>query len=99
MAYIDTFTLWSSANLRNRTTVAVAIAAQDVLNESPTTANHTKRLAWAQFAQVNPFQESERFMWAVVSNPTIAVAGEACTDNDIQFVVNSNIDIQASGRF
>ena len=93
---LQTFNLrYESANLKNRVTAAIAKAAQDILNESPATTNHTVRMAWANRSLIATQEEAERLMWGVLANSTIAAAGEASSDNDIQFVVNSLIDIYA----
>ena len=83
---------YQSANIRDRVTAAVAKAAQDILAEDPGTENHAARLTWAKNALVNTASEAERFLWAVCGNATIQAAGEAATDNDIQYVVNGNIN-------
>lgn len=83
---------FTSAGLKNRTVAAIAKAAQDVLNESDQTANHTARVAWAKLALADAPAMAEKMLWGLLSNATIAGDGEAATDNDIQFVVNSLID-------
>lgn len=98
MAYIDTWNLrFVSSNLKCRAAVAVAKAAQDILNEVPETANHANRVIWAKEALLDCLGKAEQMLWPLVSNATISAAGESCTDSDIQFVVNSNIDSFATG--
>lgn len=92
MAYIDVWNLRCSTNLKSRVAVAIAKASQDVLNEAGTTANHAARIIWAQASLADALSAAERMMWGVVGNATIAAAGDACTDNDVQFVVNGLID-------
>jgi hypothetical protein len=99
MAYLDTYNLrYESANLLNRTTVAVAKAAYDILNEDPGYTNHANRVIWARQALGDTKSKAEQMMWGVVTNATIAAAGDDATDNDIQFVVNSYIDSFAQGE-
>lgn len=96
--YIETWNLrFVSSNLKCRTAVAVAKAAQDIINESPATTNHANRVIWAKEALLDCMAKAEQMLWPVVSNATIASAGESATDSDIQFVVNSNIDSFATG--
>lgn len=87
----------TSSLLRNRVAAAVAKAAMDVLNEDAGTTNHAARLVWAQDALVNAETVAGRMMWGVLGNGTIQNAGEAATDNDIQYVVNGLINTFAAG--
>lgn len=99
MAYLDTYNLrYTSANLKNRTVVAVAKAAYDILNEDAGTANHANRVIWANQALADAQGKAEQMMWGLVTNATIAAAGDAATDNDVQFVVNSYINSFAQGE-
>lgn len=99
MAYLDTYNLrYQTVTLKNRAMVAVAKAAYDILNEDPGYANHANRIIWARQALANAAGKAEEMLWGIVTNPTIAAAGESATDNDIQFVVNSYIDSFAQGE-
>lgn len=87
---------YRSASLPARVEAAMATAAFNIYHEDTSTPNHSDRVKWAQKALVNPSvlsQQRERLMWLVVLNPTIAADGEGCSDSDLQFVVNSYIDI------
>lgn len=86
-----------NSSLVNRVEVAVAKAAYDVRNEVPETANHANRIIWAASALVDPKTRANEMMWQVLSNATIQASGQASTDNDIQFVVNSLVDSFATG--
>jgi len=77
--------------------VAVAKAAYDILNEDAGTANHANRVIWANQTLADAKSKAEQMMWGLVTNATIAAAGDAATDNDIQFVVNSYINSFAQG--
>ena len=92
VTYLQMYNLLSDGSLLAKATIAVMSAATDVINESPVTANHAKRLSWAQYALANPQDEAKRFMWGLVSNATIAAAGSNAIDSDVQFVVNSYVD-------
>jgi hypothetical protein len=80
---------YESKNMRDRVTAALAKSAGDIKNEDPGTPNHENRITWADYAFANTTGIAENAMWDVVMNPAINVAGEAATDNDIQFAVNS----------
>lgn len=95
--YAEIYDLWTSSALKKRAYVAVAKAAQDVLNEDPGTTNHANRVLWATASLENPEVNASKMMWPIVSNATVQAAGLACTDNDIQFVVNGAIDTFAGG--
>ena len=91
----------SAGVMRPRVAAAIANAAEDIENEDPATPNHEARLAWAESmlaggvwnADPATADETDKIMWRVGLNPTIAAAGENATDNDIQFVVNSLLDM------
>lgn len=54
MTYLEIFSLrFNSNDLKNRVSVAASIAANDILNEDPQTANHVARVAWARKALDN----------------------------------------------
>lgn len=96
--YIEIFNLrFESTNLRTRAVVAVAKAAQDILNEDPSTTNHTARIAWARQALQDTARTADAMLWGLVGNATIQANGEASPDGDIQFVINSLVDQFAAG--
>lgn len=89
----ELYNLWhEGSDLRARVAAACAKASNDVLNEDAGTANHANRLVWARTTLMDIDAMATRMFWAVISNATIAAAGNAATDNDIQWVVNSWID-------
>jgi hypothetical protein len=95
----EIYNLRMSSSLRNRVAAAIAAAAEDVRNEAAATTHHAERFAWATAtleSESAPQAEAERAMWIVVQNATIQSAGEAATDNDIQFVVNGLVNFLAS---
>jgi hypothetical protein len=85
-------------SLQQQTEVAVVHACNDIKSEDAGTAGHTERLSWAVWANKNSSVAVEPFKWPVAMNPTIAAAveaepsGETVSDNDVQFVINSNLD-------
>lgn len=80
-----------SANLRNRTFAAVLVLANYILSEAPSTENHAARLVWAKAALISPNTAVSEMMPALVTNGTIANAGESATDNDIEWVVGNRV--------
>lgn len=100
MALIDQYNFWNTAitqsTMRNRAAAAAMNAARDVLNEDAGTANHALRVKWAAsvFDDVN--RAGADLIPFLAANATIAAAGDAATDNDIQFVVNGSINTLAA---
>ena len=80
----------------SRIAAAVGKAATDVINEDPGTTNHANRLLWAKGAMANIDSVTPAYAWTIVQNATIQTAGVEATDNDIQFVVNSNVNSWAA---
>jgi hypothetical protein len=80
---------YESKNMKDRVTAAISKSAGDIKNEDPGTPNHENRIEWANFAFANTQSLADQAMWDVVWNPAINAAGEASTDNDIQFAVNT----------
>lgn len=78
--------------LKDKIYVALTKAAADVRAEDPATANHKARLRWASKVYPSPEVMCEQMMWDVLQNATIQTEGEAATDSDIQFVVNSLVN-------
>lgn len=80
-------------SLQQRFYAARLRAAWDVRNEAPATANHAARLVWANKV-LNDYQGSGSFYEysTFLANATIQAAGNAATDNDILFVVNSFVN-------
>ena len=71
---------------------------QDIVNEDPSTANHARRLRWADMMRQDPdkiISFGHRWMLKILDNTTVAAAGNAATDSDVQFVINSLIDTMA----
>ena len=102
MAYTDEYALFAddTNDLHKKVARAIDKAARDVINESPSTENHENRLLWAKKIRKNPdimITEAHRGMMYVLDNATVSAAGNAATDNDVQFVVNGIVDTLAEG--
>ena len=93
MAYTDIYdqAVVTDSTLRKKIAVALHKAATDIAMESRSTENNSQRVAWARRVFADPVGWAERTVWTVMQNSTIAANPAAATDNDVQFVVNSNI--------
>lgn len=100
--YVNIYDMQDNASFRKQVITAARIASVDILNESDQTPNHTIRLAWATsvlgYDTVNNANVIQRLISAVSGNATLQAAAPAgpWVDGDIQFVVNSLIDVQAN---
>ena len=83
IASINTNTLTMTNNLTNSYTVANGAKV--------TYKDNMERQQWASNAMLSPDVYTLAMTSFVSLNPTIQAAGGAATDNDIQYVVNSNI--------
>ena len=100
MGYVEEYDLLadSTNDLHKKVARAIDKAARDITNESPGTASHEVRMAWAVLVRDTPGNNiamAHKWIVAVLDNPTIAVAGDAALDNDVQFVVNSLVNKMA----
>lgn len=86
---------------RGRVRTTVLVAAGAILVEDVGTANHANRLAWAQGALgtvTGLDAAAEKMLLGVAANSTIQANGDASSDGDIQWTVNSLIDtVYAAG--
>ena len=95
---LDVYNLrYMSAYMKPRVIVAIAKAAQDILNEDPGTTNHANRVILANNSLRDTAIEAERLMWGVVGNTTIQTNGDSSSDQEIQNAVNGLIDTFATG--
>lgn len=88
MSYPDIYALKQSISIRQRARVAIAKSAIYVISgggsPTPTQLQNAKQaLAELDGAQV------DRFLWHIVMNTDVQLAGEAVTDTLIQYVVDS----------
>lgn len=78
------------------------VSAKDVKAESPETPNHENRLAWANGILSNDLtavrsRVRAHLRLAIAGNAAFQSAGTNVTDNDILFMVASNLDTLATG--
>lgn len=95
----DISRIYSDPEMRNRVQSAIGKASSDIMYESGATANHAERLAWAMDALTVGRDYIEMFMRFVSLNATVQANGGSATDNDLQYIVNSHIDIIATTLF
>jgi len=90
---------YSTPHLSQQTEVAVVTAAVSIQNEDPATPDHANRLRWANWAIHNSSVAWQPFAWPVANNPSIVEkitadpSGQTVPDSDVQFVVNSYVEI------
>jgi hypothetical protein len=84
--------IFSSQSLRGRVSSAIMQAAYDVINEDVGTTNHAKRLLWAGQALSDVTTHVQIMMAFVALNATVQSAGGTASDNDLKYIVNSNIN-------
>jgi hypothetical protein len=90
MSYSDIYAAANDVTFQGRCLVAMWKAAQDVANESSSTANHEVRKDWAvrvlqDRANITPRQVAMQ----VLTNAVIASAPSSAADGDIQYQVNT----------
>lgn len=104
MGYVEEYGLFADEanDLHKKVARAIAKAAQDVVNEDPVTPGHKVRIVWAEAMRAEPDNviiEAHRAMLLVLDNATVAAAGNAASDSDVQFVVNGLVDTLAKGGY
>lgn len=96
MALTDIYSLvHGNVELQQRFEAARIKASWDVLNEDESTTNHAERLIWANGIIGNTKNNINEEYVRFLSNSTIQSEGNAATDSDIQFVVNSLVNTYA----
>jgi hypothetical protein len=94
--YETIYNLHANSNLRNRVTVAIAKASQDIMGEAGTVTDHAKRIVWAREVCTDPEPEAARMMWGILGNATIRTKGETATDAEVQAAVDAIINVFAT---
>ena len=92
-SYAEIRNLINNSDLRNRTAVAVIIAANGILNE--TAPGSVDRRAWANAAFLNPEAESKRALMAVLAANSSASGAQitGASDAALQTNVDAAIDL------
>jgi hypothetical protein len=95
-AYQDLSNLRTDSSLLSRFLVAVEMAAMQIVHEDAATDQHAARLTWAIKAVLQDDPKSRQYAAtilriAVMENGALQASGQAATDGDVQFIVNSYI--------
>lgn len=88
--YQELATLFSESTLKSEITVAIAVSANEILDESPSTPNHAQRYAWAAKATSNPNSEAQRFLIGVLAANKDATVAQI--ENASDAVIQTNVD-------
>lgn len=95
--YAQMFVMRQSPELLARFVIAVEKAAYDITNEDPATPQHAQRIAFARRILMDDAGAQKwarrALCLAVVSNQALQDNGNAVTDSDVQFIVNSIIGL------
>lgn len=104
MALVDIYNCWAgqSGLLKAKFLGACLTSAYDILNEDGGTANHANRLIWANSVLNGTVAEVEakamqHLRYAMASNATLQSVVDAATDNDVIFIIASQINTFATG--
>jgi hypothetical protein len=96
-SYTELYDLGSNSVLRNKMTVACLVAAQAVMVEATSVANHANRLLWARdvFAEPNSMGQ-KMLMAALAKNAALTVAQiTSAADAALLTVVSDAINLFA----
>ena len=93
--YQELHDLTHSAALLNRVMTAVAVAAEEIRSEAPSTTDHVARVRWAQQALRNVDGTARGLMWIVMAqNRQFTVTQiEGASDAALQAAVNGAIQL------
>ena len=104
MALVDIYNCWlgESGTLRAKFIAACLKSAYDIINEDAGTTNHANRVTWANVILNGSRADVEEkavqhLRYAMASNATLQAAGEAAADNDVLYIVSSQLDTMATG--
>jgi len=95
--YSEIFSIRSEANLVERVTVAVVVAAEAIRADALPPANQAARLVWASKVFADPSTEARRMLWAVLAaNKSYTLAQiTGATDTVLQNNVDASVDLFA----
>jgi hypothetical protein len=89
MAYLDNIATARHELFRGRVRMAAVKAAVDIAAEAPSGDTRRDNLRGTLATNVlnDPAAFEERFVWAALTNPTIAGAGINAPDGDLEYVM------------
>ena len=87
MALIEMYDVAQAPSFRNRLIACIVKTAGVVFGEDPGDNNivYQKRQTLATEAVTNPEAVAQRFVWPMLSNPSIASSGIEATDGDLEY--------------
>ena len=96
--------LIQDANFLNQVAGSLVSAASNVVNEASSTANHNRRVSYAEGIFANPLAQARIIAPGLLSNATIAgdaggaigASGTPVSDSDLDYVIASLFDIYSS---
>jgi hypothetical protein len=86
------YKIYNSSYLKSRIQAAIIQASFDIINEAKEITIHDKRIMWAGKALSTPSIYTDIMTAFVALNATVQAAGGLATDNDLKYIVYSNID-------
>lgn len=98
---LQIYNVAQSQQLAARITGSLYKAASNIRAENPSTANHANRLLWANQVMKEDINGEmvKRYKILCAQNATIAAAGDAAEDNDIDYIIALFLDQQADGVY
>lgn len=93
--YTELYGLTTNIPLLNKVMIAVAILAETIRAEPPTTENHAARVVWAQEALRNVDGTARSLLWVLLAQNAAATqaAIENASDAAIQTAVDSAVNL------
>jgi hypothetical protein len=91
---LEKWAMRNSENLRTRLAQIMQDTAYNISNEATDTPNYAARRVWALAILGNKdaaYGEATRVQWRLGLNATVAAAGDASTDADLEFVFLAEI--------
>lgn len=97
--FAELVTASSNATLTEKIRIATLIAADLVLQEAPSVADHQARVRWAQKIFADPESATVKMIWPVlIKNRTATLAQlTGATDEVVQAAVNASVSSVALG--
>jgi hypothetical protein len=97
--YAELAAIAGGRTLNDKLSVAVAIQAEVVRNESTGVTNHVNRLIWAKQAFSDPKGMADKMLFAILAQNSAATQAQilAATDASLLTAVAAAVDVFATG--
>lgn len=98
--YAELVTASNNSALITRISVACAVAAEKIRQESISVPNHVNRVKWAKGAFANPTEAARSIIWCVLAQNRAATLAQITSADDltVQTAVDSAVDAVADGN-